>query len=130
MPAHGKAPRRPAAAVPSISGLRLSPSGAQASLLNISESGLLAECTVRLAVGSITRVQFEGSFSPSAVSARVARCEVTGVGRDGGLRYHIGIEFDSPIALDRPSAAPSMARESRVEGRDAVPPPKVVQNRW
>jgi hypothetical protein len=126
---HGKSARRPAAAVPSITGLRLSPLGGDASLVNISETGLLAECTVRLKVGSATRVLLEGAFSPSSVSGRVARCEVNAMGQDGVLRYHVGIEFNSPIALDRPSAAPSSAREARLEVPEQSPI-RVVQNRW
>ena len=105
----------------------MSPHGAQASLVNISEKGLLAECDMRLKVGSITKVHFDGSFTPSSVSARVARCEVNGMGPDGALRYHVGIEFDSPIALDRPSAAPPP--EAGVDVRES-PPVRVVRNRW
>jgi PilZ domain-containing protein len=128
---HGKSPPRfPAAAVPSIKGLRLSPHGAQASLVNISEKGLLAECDMRLKVGSITKIHFDGSFTPSSVSARVARCEVNGMGPDGALRYHVGIEFDAPIALDRPTAAPSSAADARVDVRESPPPARVVRNRW
>jgi hypothetical protein len=129
--AQGKSPRRPAAAVPSITGLRLSPLGAEASLVNISETGLLADCPVRLKVGSPTKVLFEGAFFPSSVSGRVARCEVNAMGQNGGLRYHIGIEFNAPIALDRPSATPSTVRAPGGEVHEPpLPPARIIQNRW
>ena len=50
------APRRPASAVPSITGLRISPHGVDATLVNISESGVLAECGERLKPGDTVRV--------------------------------------------------------------------------
>ena len=42
------APRQPASAVPSIKGLRISPPGFKATLVDISGSGLLAEWGVAL----------------------------------------------------------------------------------
>lgn len=127
----GKPLRRPAAEVPSITGLRLSPHGAEASLVNISTTGLLAECTVRLKVASPVQVLFEGGFSPSSVAGRVARCEVASMGRDGVLRYHIGVEFSAPIVLDEAPAQPV-----RPEAEPLPPPPhptpvpQAVRNRW
>src|SRR6185295_6562997 len=59
------APRIPASRIPSITGLRLSPHGTDAKLINISTSGLLAECNSRLKVGSTVAVLFEGTFSES-----------------------------------------------------------------
>jgi hypothetical protein len=96
---HGDATRYQAAEVPSIKSLRLSPHGAEASLVNISSRGLLAECVVRLKVGSAVTVLFEGGFSPISAAGRVARCEVSAMGRDGVLRYHVGIAFNSPVEL-------------------------------
>jgi hypothetical protein len=128
------APRRPASQVPSIAGLRLSPHGAIASLVNISGSGLLAESTIRLKTGSAVTVLFDGNFSPTSIASRVARCEVSGMGADGILRYHVGIAFNGPLALDEaPSARadqPSAFNES-----DTPPPvspalPAVARNRW
>src|SRR2546428_1470134 len=94
-----KAPRIPAAQVPSITGLRLSPHGADAKLVNISTSGLLAECASRLKVGSTVAVLFEGTFTESTVVGRIARCEVSTMGKDGVLRFFIGIDFNKPIDL-------------------------------
>jgi len=127
------APRRPASQVPSIAGLRLSPHGAVAALVNISGSGLLAESTIRLKTGSVVTVLFDGNFSPASIASRVARCEVSGMGADGILRYHVGIAFNAPLALDdAPSAEadePCAFNES-----DTPPPatevPAVVRNRW
>jgi hypothetical protein len=128
----GKTLRRPAADVPSITGLRLSPHGAEASLVNISATGLFAESSVRLNVGTSVQVLFEGAFSPSSVPGRVARCEVAAMGRDGALRYQIGIEFNSPIAFDDVVVASPKAHLSpgRAPAPHPSPVPRVAQNRW
>ena len=103
-----KAPRRPAALVPSVTGLRISPHGAGAMLVNISRTGLLAECSVRLQPGSPVTVNFEGTFQPASIDGRVARSAVASVAADGSLRYHAGINFSVPIVLeDLPEAEPA-----------------------
>jgi hypothetical protein len=71
-----------------------------ATLVNISPSGLLGECSERLKPGKAVTVAFEGSFEPRTVEARVARCAVSSMGKDGRLRYHVGISFGKPIRLD------------------------------
>lgn len=111
--------RRPASAVPSITGLKLLPQRAEAMLLNISSTGLLAESSVRLLVGVRATVLFEGGFTPSLVGGRVVRSEVSMMGSDGRLRYHVAIEFDTPIPLDdeTPDAAAGQA-------------PPAARNRW
>src|SRR5690349_3380277 len=100
--------RYPASEVPSIVGLRMSPHGAEASLVNISTTGLLAECAVRLKTGSTVTVQFEGTFTPTTVQGRVARCAVARVNESGTLMYHVGLAFAEAIALpaelERPAA--------------------------
>jgi hypothetical protein len=93
------AQRHPASEVPWITGLRLSPHGAEASLVNLSTTGLLAECMVRLKSGSPVTVQFEGTFTPATVQGRVARCSVARVSNTGTLMYHVGIAFDDAIDL-------------------------------
>lgn len=131
---HRKPLRRPAAAVSSITGLRFSPHGAEASLVNISTTGLLAECTMRLKVGSPLQVLFEGGFSPNSAQGRVARCEVAAMGRDSVLRYHIGIEFNSPIVLDDVSVEPAETELAADEYTgpipDSSPVRDLVRNRW
>lgn len=80
-----------------ITSLRFLPQGAPAQLVNMSATGLLAETQAKLQVGSPITVGFDGGFTPSTASGRVVRCEVAVMGRDGLLRYHIGIEFDTPL---------------------------------
>jgi hypothetical protein len=134
---HRCAPRLLASQVPSITGLRLSPHGAGAIVVNISGSGLLAECTVRLKTGSAVTVLFEGDFSPASVASRVARCAVSAMGSDGLLRYHIGIAFNASIALDdalarepaRAEKLPAFA-ESGAAAPVSAPVPSDVRNRW
>jgi hypothetical protein len=129
-----KPPRRPAADVPSITGLRLSPYGTDASLVDISTTGLLVECKMRLKVGSPVQVLFEGGFSPNSAACRVARCEVAAMGRDGILRYHIGIGFNSPIELDEAPVNPTSTEWA--PSIPSMPPPVpaaapfVARNRW
>ena len=132
------APRIPAAQIPSITGLKLSPHGAEAALVNISASGLLCECALRLKVGSNVSVQFEGTFSPSSAAGRVARCEVSTMGKNGMLMYHIGIDFNSPIDLGdaqpapapEPKRAPAAVEPMRPRPVAVAPAPVAVRNRW
>jgi hypothetical protein len=91
------APRYPAASVPSITGVRLSPGGGEAWLVNISTSGVLVRCTTKLPTGTPVTVTFEGSFQGGAIKGRVARCFVADIGRPVGLSYHIGIAFNESI---------------------------------
>ena len=102
---HRSAPRRPASAVPSIKGVRLSPHGTEATLLNISASGILVECTSRLRLGTAVTTVFDGTFSPSTIEGRVARSSVANVSKKGVLQYHIGIAFNKPITIEKPNTA-------------------------
>jgi hypothetical protein len=94
------APRHPAASVPAITGLRMAPLGFEATLVNISVTGLLAECPEAVRPGLALTVIFEGTFVPRSMSARVLRSAVASMHADGRLRYHVGIAFSRPIALD------------------------------
>ena len=114
-----QARRVPGEAVTAITGLRLHPPGAEASVVNISATGVLSETAAKYRVGSPVQVQFEGNFAKRTVDGRVVRCEVATMGRDGVLRYHVAIEFDAPIPLEEPGAANA-----------APPPPAGVRNRW
>lgn len=133
-------PVRPVRAsdVPAITGLRLMPQGAAATLVNISASGVLAECALRLKVDTPVQVAFEGTFVPKSAAGRVARCEVAAMGRDGMIRYHLGIAFTEPIPFE--ASAPPPARVEAASGPSAtfvppappaaVPASPAVRNRW
>jgi hypothetical protein len=125
------AERHPAAAIPSITGLRISPHGAEASLVNISASGVLAECGVRLQPGSVVTVNFEGTFQPTSADGRVARSSVASVAANGGLRYHVGISFTRPIVFDGAFIIATVASsEPGEQPRPATPAAPIVRNRW
>src|SRR5262249_16455174 len=133
------APRRSGAAIPSITGLRISPHGVEAKLVNISETGVLAECGERLKPGSAVTVVFEGTFTPRTMEGRVARNSLASMGPDGRLRYHVGIAFAKPISLpaeEEPeiesegappaaamAAAPELAAPTPVVAAPPAPPP-------
>lgn len=127
---HRGAPRQPASAVPSISGLTLSPYGAEATLVNISTSGLLAECGVPLKIGNFVKVFFEGALAPPAVEGRVVRICVASMA-SSGVRYNIGIAFKVPIDFEGEAAPQSRADSSpaRVAAADA-PQASALVNRW
>src|ERR1700704_5242884 len=95
---HSTAPRRPASAVPSITGLRISPPGFKAALVDISESGLLAEWGVALKIGQVVTVNFEGTFGPQSVKAHVVRSSVASM-TSAGVRYHVGLAFMAAVSL-------------------------------
>lgn len=112
--------RLPGDAIAGITGVRLHPPGSEATLVNISTSGVLVESPLKLRVGAELKVQFEGGFTPPYVDGRVVRCEVAVMQRDGLLRYHIAIEFDAPVALKETAGrAPSVPR-----------PSPAIRNRW
>jgi PilZ domain-containing protein len=91
------APRYPASAVPSITGVRVSPGCGEASLVNISTSGVLVQTTTKVATGTPVTITFEGSFQRGAIKGRVARCVVADIGGTVALSYHIAIAFNEHI---------------------------------
>jgi hypothetical protein len=122
-----EAPRRPASAVPSITGVRISPDGVEATLVNISHSGILVECGERLKPGSTVTVVFEGTFVPRSVEGRVARNTVSSMGKDGRLRYHVGISFTGLIELDSEHTPASPVSEPPLGARTVS---SVIRNQW
>jgi PilZ domain len=128
MPEQRSALRIPADRFPSIEGVRLS-NDVVATLVNISTTGVLIECTSKPRPGSGVTVHFIGTFTPATVRGRVARTIVASLGKDGVLHYMVGIAFDQPIELEEPAAAPTpVPTPEPVE-----PAPRVVsrlQNRW
>jgi hypothetical protein len=74
-------------------------------------------------------VVFEGTFTPSSIPSRVARTTIIGIGKDGTMRYHIGLSFTKPISLEVP--AESGAEPTVAEGpADSPEPPPAIRNRW
>jgi len=126
------AARRPASQVTSITGIRLSPHGANAALVNISASGVLVVSTYRFRLGATVTVVFDGTFSPTSVQGRVARSSVAAVSKDGVLRYHIGIAFDDPCALKDALAPADPPPAQAPQPEAAMPPPSPTElvNRW
>ena len=120
-------PRRDAFLVPAITGLRFSLQGADATLMNISTTGLLAECGVRLRLGSAVPVRFEGKFSPKVVDGRVMRSSVAKLDKSGGLRYQVGIAFHQSIPLD---GIPAVGAGSDPAPVDTIAAPEGARNRW
>lgn len=92
-------------AVPSITGVRLSPCGGQSFLVNISPTGVLVRCATRLLPGTPVVVIFDGTFLPASIAGRVARCLVADICGPSGLSYHIGIAFNKEIFLEEPPTA-------------------------
>lgn len=127
--AHSRAPRRPASAVPSITGLRISPPGFRATLVNISASGLLAEWGLPLKIGQAVTVVFESALTPHSAEAQVVRSSIASM-TSGSLRYHVGLAFTAPIAFEDP--APSATRGKAPTPAETTDPPLLddVVNRW
>jgi hypothetical protein len=123
---------RPASAVPSIEGLRISPPGLTATLVDISASGLVAEWGVPLKIGQAVTVDFEGTFSPQSLEAQVVHSAVNSMTSDG-VRYHVGLEFTTPIAFEDPLPPPpeTSAGNAAVQAAVADPlEPDDIENRW
>ena len=124
------APRRPASAVPSITGLRISPPGFKAALVDISASGLLAEWGVALKIGQAVKVNFEGTFAPQSVEAQVVRSSVASM-TSAGVRYHVGLAFTAPIAFEDKSPPETSPENGAAPCVIAdPPPPSDIVNRW
>jgi hypothetical protein len=139
-------PRFPAAAVPSIKGVKLSP-GEQVQLVNISRTGVLVEGRTRFVPGTRVTVVFDGGFTPAQIKGRIVRCQVSSI-HDGSLRYQSGIQFDKKLdthpgdlkeALPEPGAgAPAVVAKEAPAAAPAKPAaaakaataaPQLV-NRW
>ncbi len=102
-------PRYPAAVIPAITGMRLSP-GETVSLVNISASGVLVEGKTRFVPGTRVTVHFEGTIKPNQIKARVIRCQVSAIGGGGSLQYQSAIAFEGRMDLPvEESALPASA---------------------
>jgi len=131
--------RYPASAFPEIEGIRLTPAGVAATLVNMSATGILVQCASRALPGAALTVHFNGTFDPASVKTRVVRCEVAGITADGSLRYQLGLAFATRIALPNEAGGDIDVREAAVaapllaataaEVAEAVAVP-VLRNRW
>jgi hypothetical protein len=121
------ATRHAAAAMSSITGIRLSPIGTEAHLVNISTTGILVRCATRLMPGTAVTVLFEGTFAPPPVKGTVVRCLVADICRPAGLSYHVGIHFKEPIAIDD-----TQVQDPTSATKPADPPTEqaILVNRW
>ena len=108
-------PRYPAAAVPAITAMRLSP-GEAVSLVNISSSGVLVEGKTRFVPGTRVTVHFEGTIKPNQIKARVVRCQVSAIGSGGSLQYQSAIAFEGRMDIPVDEAVAPL-----------LPPPPVVE---
>lgn len=118
--------RHAAAAMPSITGIRLSPIGSEAHLVNISTTGILVRCPTRLMAGTTVTVLFEGTFAPPPAKGTVVRCLVADIARSAGLSYHVGIHFKEPIAIgDTP-----VDETSELKPTDPPTEQVILVNRW
>lgn len=137
--------QRRVARVPGITGIRLTPTGGDGTLVNLSASGVLVECESRVAPRTPITVRFIGTFSPASADGRVVRCLVAGIGKDGTIRYQIGIAFTElipfnaadasplPVSAASPSALPQEPPPSIEIAAETIPPPSrpvTVRNRW
>jgi hypothetical protein len=138
--------RYPAAEFPDIHGVWLTPTGAAATLINLSATGVLVGCAARVAPGTVLTVQFKGTFRPASIESRVVRCEVAGIAPDGSLQFQLGLAFSTRIALaqdaDAAMEGPDAADLPETDGSNAplaimaaaaAPPRKttpVLRNRW
>ncbi len=133
--------RYPAVEFPEIQGIWLTPLGINATLINLSATGLLVGCATRSAPGTVLTVQFKGTFKPATLESRVVRCEVAGIAADGSLLFQLGLAFGTRIALAQDAV--EAAGEPEAVGSDvplaivaaaaaAAPrgPEPVLRNRW
>ena len=127
------ATRRRASSIPQITGVRLAPVGGEATLINISATGVLVECGTRVAPGMPLTVIFEGTFTPTSASSRVVRCEVAAIGSDSTLRFHLGLAFNQRLALvedDEPADKEPLAVAIPLHNASASLKTAALRNRW
>jgi PilZ domain-containing protein len=121
--------RKVAAVVPSITGVRLSPVGGEAVLVNISATGVLVRCMTRLRPDTAVNVVFEGGFAPASVPSRIVRSVVAQIDGSGKLWFDLGIAFRKTIAFDE-APAPIELPAPTPTLQDKTDVPALVVNRW
>jgi hypothetical protein len=115
------AERIPAALVPMITGLRLSPCGGKTSLVNISNSGVAVKSDTGLKLGSVVTVNLDGGCPASQIRGRVVRCGVSAI-ESGAIAYLIGVAFDKSISIEQMQATSATPQP--------LTAPAVLFNRW
>ena len=110
-------PRYPAAVMPAITAMRLSP-GEAVTLVNISASGVLVEGKTRFVPGTRVTVHFEGTIKPNQIKARVVRCQVSAIGGGGSLQYQSAIAFEGRMDLPVDDAALPQAIRLRRQSKN------------
>jgi len=124
-------PRFAAAAVPAITGVRLSP-GDAVDLVNISRSGVLVEGRTRFVPGTFVTTLFDGGFKPAQAKGKVVRCQVSSI-VGGILRYQSAIQFHSPLDVDfagMAAARPAASSPAAHANPPDAPVRRTVVNRW
>lgn len=133
-------PRVPAAALPGITTVKLSP-GDTVKLINLSATGVLVEGATRFVPRTRVTVIFEGGFSPAQIKGRIVRCQVASIS-NGALQYQSGIAFDGRIALPSVDVAAAQAQMPDVLSATPATAPAVattvaqgagvaeLRNRW
>jgi len=121
--------RRPASAVPSITGIRISPPGFKATLINISAGGLLAEWGLPLKIGQTVTVALEGTIAPQSVGAMVVRSSIASM-TSTGLRYQVALAFTAPIAFEEMASPAADADNGAGPTSSGQSPQDDVVNRW
>jgi hypothetical protein len=83
--------------------------------------------------GAAVTVHFKGTFNPASIEGRAVRCEVAGIAADGSLRFHLGLAFNTRIALPNEAEDEVVARAATTSAPPlaaaAVVAP-VLRNRW
>ena len=125
--------RYPAAEVPEITGLRVSP-GEAATLVNISATGVLLESPQRFAPGQRVTVHFEGTLPTRQMKARIVRCQVSMIISKGVLQYQTAVTFDERLSLPNEpgvaDAAPTPPAAATSSEQDDIAKPAPAVNRW
>jgi hypothetical protein len=114
--------------------VRMSPGG-PAELLNVSETGLLVEGKTRLSTGAKVLVTLTGREA-KRLHARVVRCQVCAIHRDGTMTYQTALALDEPAGLEEiaientavaaPPELEAVAVAERFEQAVAAPEPAAI----
>ena len=106
-----------------------------AALIDISTGGALIQTDAQIAHGAGGALVLCGAREEVHARGRVVRSNVSGIGHEGGLKYHSSFQFDQELCLDRDhvanrraartigpnAAAPQMPRERRTSPRVGGP---------